>query len=53
MITYEQLLIDADNNNIITKEKNLPISKGRIKGNRIALKKGLTETEKNALWQKN
>ncbi len=49
MITYEQLLIDADNNNIITKEKNLPISKGRIKGNRIAIKEGLTETEKKCV----
>lgn len=49
MTTYEQLLIDADNNNIITKEKNLPISKGRIKGNRIAIKKGLTETEKKCV----
>ncbi len=49
IITYEQLLMDADKNNIITKEKNLPISKGRIKGNRIAIKKGLTETEKKCV----
>lgn len=41
--------MDADKNNIITKEKNLPISKGRIKGNRIAIKKGLTEMEKKCV----
>lgn len=45
-MTYEELLIEADNNNLITKEKPLPISKGRIKGNRIAIRKGMTETEK-------
>ena len=48
-MTYEELLIEADNNNLITKEKPLPISKGRIKGNRIAIKKGLTETEKKCV----
>lgn len=49
MITYEQLLMEADNKGLITKEKNLPISKGRIKGNRIAIKKDLTETEKKCV----
>lgn len=49
MITYEQLLIEADNNNLITKEKNLPISKGRIKGNRIAIKKDISTTEKGCV----
>lgn len=43
---YEDLLIEADKNNLITKEKPLPISKGRIKGNRIAIRTGMTETEK-------
>lgn len=49
MITYEQLLMEADNNNLITKEKNLPISRGRIKGNRIAINKNLTEKEKKCV----
>lgn len=49
MITYEQLLMEADENSLITKEKELPISKGRIKGNRIAIRKGLTEREKRCI----
>ena len=49
MTTYEELLIEADNNNLITREKNLPISKGRIKGNRIAIKRGLAEREKTCV----
>lgn len=49
MITYEQLLMEADSKGLITKEKNLPISKGRIKGNRIAIKKGMTEKEKKCV----
>ena len=53
MTTYDDLLIEADNNNLITKEKPLRANKGRIKGNRIAIKKDLTETEKNVFWQRN
>lgn len=49
MITYEDLLREADSNNLITKEKVLPISKGRIKGNRIAVKKNLTNVEKKCI----
>ena len=49
MTTYEDLLIEADNNELITKEKNLPISMGRIKGNRIAINKKLTEKEKKCV----
>lgn len=49
MITYEQLLMEADSKGLLTKEKNLPISKGRIKGNRIAIKKGMTEKEKKCV----
>lgn len=49
VITYEQLLIEADCDNLIIKEKNLPISKGRIKGNRIAIRRGLTEIEKKCV----
>lgn len=48
-MTYEELLMEADNNNIITKEKPLHANKGRIKGNRIAIKKDLTETEKKCV----
>lgn len=48
-MTYEELLIESDNNNLIAKEKELPISKGRIKGNRIAINKSLTETEKKCV----
>ncbi len=49
MITYEQLLMEADSKGLLTKEKNLPISKGRIKGNRIAIKRGMTEMEKKCV----
>jgi len=49
VVTYEQLLAEADNNNLIAKEKDLPISKGRIKGNRIAIKRGLIEQEKRCI----
>lgn len=49
MITYEQLLMEADKNYLIAKEKNLPISKGRIKGTRIAINKDLTEQEKKCI----
>lgn len=49
MTTYEELLIEAEHQNLITKEKDLPISKGRIKGNRIAIHKELTEVEKKCV----
>lgn len=49
MITYEQLLKEADNKGLITKEKNLPVSKGRIKGNRIAIKRDMSTTEKGCV----
>ncbi len=45
-LTYEELLLEADNNKLVTKEKNLPVSKGRIKGHRIAIDRKLTTTEK-------
>lgn len=53
MITYDDLLIEADHNNLITKEKPLRANKGRINGNRIAIKSDLTEIEKNVSLQKN
>lgn len=49
MITYEELLTESDENHIVTKEKPLPVSKGRIKGNRIAIRKGLPENEKKCV----
>lgn len=49
MTTYNDLLIEADSNNLITKEKPLRANKGRIKGNRIAIKKDLTEIEKKCV----
>ena len=41
MLTYNDLLIEADNNCLITKEKPLRANKGRIKGNRIAIKEDM------------
>lgn len=48
-MTYEELLVEAENNNLIVKEKPLPISKGRIKGNRVAIRKGMAESEKSCI----
>lgn len=45
-MTYEQLLIEADKNKIITKEKPLRGHNGRIKGNRIAIKQDIAANEK-------
>lgn len=49
MITYEQLLMEADSHKLITREKALPVSKGRIKGKRIAINRNMTETEKKCV----
>lgn len=49
MTTYEDLLMEADDNNLITKEKPLRSHKGRIMGNRIAINKDLTEKEKKCV----
>lgn len=46
---YTELLMEADANNLITKEKPLRANKGRIKGNRIAIQNTLTETEKKCV----
>lgn len=43
---YENLLIEADNQNLITKEKALRANDGRIKGNKIAINKSLNSTAK-------
>lgn len=48
-MTYEQLLIETDKKGLITKEKPLRANKGRIKGNKIAIKNDMTETEKKCI----
>lgn len=46
-LDYETLLRESDSLRLITKEKSLKYSNGRIKGNRIAIRKDLkTSTEK-------
>lgn len=49
MTTYEDLLSEADSNNLIAKEKPLRANKGRIKGNRIAINGKMTEIEKKCI----
>lgn len=49
MTTYEDLLSEADRNNLVAKEKPLRANKGRIKGNRIAINGKMTETEKKCI----
>lgn len=49
MTTYEDILIEADSHDLITKEKPLRAHKGRIKGKRIAINKDLTEKEKKCI----
>ena len=47
MTKYEALLDEANSKGLIVKEKPLQSSDGRIKGNRIAIRKDLkTSTEK-------
>lgn len=48
-MTYDDLLIESDRNNLITKEKYLTANKGRIKGNRIAINRELTRREKKCV----
>lgn len=45
-MTYEELLEEAEYNGLIVKEKPLRAYKGRIKGNRIAIKEDLNYTDK-------
>lgn len=50
MTNYEQLLIDAECEHIITKEKTLNCTaKGLIKGNKILISKNLSSTEKKVI----
>ena len=43
---YENLLIEYSNSHLIIKEKDLPVNKGRIKGNKIAIRRNLSTKEK-------
>ena len=43
------MLVEADNNNLITKEKPLKAYKGLIDGKNIAIKKDMTEQEKKCV----
>ena len=46
-MSYDELLLEADNTGLVVKEKKLPVSKGRIKGKRIAIRQSIpTLTEK-------
>lgn len=48
-MTYEDLLIESEKENLIVKEKNMAGYKGRIYGNRIAIRKDLTSIEKSCV----
>lgn len=50
LLTYEELLIEADTQNLIVKEKKIPGFSGRIYKNRIAIHSELpTQTEKSCV----
>lgn len=49
MNSYEALLDEACSEGLIVKEKPLLASDGRIKGNRIAIRKGMTIKEKTCV----
>ena len=49
MFTYNDMLVEADDNNLIAKEKPLKAHKGLIDGRNIAIKKDMTETEKKCV----
>ncbi|MCD7882484.1 MAG: ImmA/IrrE family metallo-endopeptidase [Lachnospiraceae bacterium] len=49
-MTYEQMLIQADKERLIVKEKDIPGYGGRIRGNRIAINRDLrTQAEKSCV----
>lgn len=48
-MTYEELLIESDTEELTIKEKHLKANKGRINGNKIAIKKDMTATEKSCV----
>ena len=47
-MTYDELLIHADGSGAIVREKNIPGYGGRIKGNRIAIRKNISTQAKKA-----
>lgn len=47
-MSYEDLLIEADQAGLIVKEKKLPFSDGRIKGKRIAIRQDIPTLAKKA-----
>lgn len=49
MLTYNDMLVEADNNNLVTKEKRLRAHKGLIFGTNVAIKADMTETEKKCV----
>lgn len=48
-MTYDELLMDADHEQLIVKEKPLVNNDGRIYKNRIAIRANLTATEKSCV----
>lgn len=46
---YDELLIEADSNSLITKEKPLMAYDGRIRGNKILIRSDMTEKEKTCV----
>lgn len=48
-MTYDELLAEADSENLIVREKPLQSANGRIYGNRIAIRKGISSTEKTCV----
>ncbi len=48
-MTYEELLEEAEKQNLIVKEKTLNGSNGRIDGNKIAIKKGISSIKKSCV----
>lgn len=47
-MTYEHLLIETDKEHLIVKEKPLEYNNGRIKGNRIAIRKDIPTLKEKA-----
>ena len=47
-MSYEDLLKEADAAGLIVKEKPLPLSDGRIKGRRIAIRQNIPTLRKKA-----
>lgn len=45
---YEELLVEAEKAGLIVKEKMLPVSDGRIKGKRIAIRRDIPTLKKKA-----